>query len=101
MDSATEGQPEGIIEPVDLAKTPYELAVELHCPKCTGPMVRCQVGYVGIYGWWLERIVRQAGALGPLRAVSSEVVARSCTRCGFTELYAKDPASFTEGEEAH
>jgi hypothetical protein len=78
---------------------PYALAVEWYCPKCTGPMIRCQVGHVGIYGWWLERTSRPAGVLGPPRTVSSEVEARMCTRCGYTELYALEPAALLTGDD--
>src|SRR3954452_110812 len=81
------------------ASAPYALAVEWHCPKCTGPMIRCQVGHVAIYGWWLERTTRSAGMLGPPRTVSTEVEARMCIRCGYTELYALEPGALLTGDE--
>ena len=86
-------------EPAVMAGLPGEMAVELICPKCTGPMLKCQVGHVGIYGWWLERELRQAGTLGPPRTVSSEVAARVCVRCGFTELYATEPSALLAGDD--
>jgi hypothetical protein len=82
-----------------LANAPYALAVEWHCPKCTGPMMRCQVGHVGIYGWWLERVLRPAGVLGPPRSVSTDIEARMCTRCGYTEFYAVEPIALLMGDE--
>ncbi len=94
-----EGQP---TLPLDLpvkAQIPGETAAELNCPKCTGPMIKCQVGHVAIYGWWLEREVRHAGALGPPRTVSSEVAARVCIRCGYTELYAIEPRALLLGND--
>lgn len=78
---------------------PGETLAEWNCPKCTGPMIKCQVGHVAIYGWWLERVVRQAGALGPPRTVSSEVAARVCIRCGYTELYAKEPGALLSSDD--
>ena len=93
-------QPHEDVAPAPVpANAPYALAVEWHCPKCTGPMIRCQVGHVGIYGWWLERTLRPAGVLGPARSVSTEVEARMCTRCGYTELYAFEPAALLTGDE--
>src|SRR5437016_2233754 len=88
--------------PVEMpAQAPYALAVEPDCPKCTGPMVKCQVGHVAIYGWWLERVVRQAGVLGPPHTVSTDVTASTCIRCGYTELYAKEPAALALGDDAN
>lgn len=87
------------IEVVTTGESPGVTAVEPHCPKCTGPMLRCAVGSVGIYGWWLERVSRPAGPLGPPRAATSEVSARTCVRCGYTELYANDPTALLTGEE--
>jgi len=87
--------------PDTLTERPGPLAVEPDCPKCTGPVIRCQVGHVGIYGWWLERVSRPAGVLGPPRTVTSEVAARVCTRCGYTELYARDPGSLALKEDVH
>jgi len=81
--------------------TPGVRAVELNCPKCTGPMVKCDIGYVGIYGWWLERTSREASVLGPRRAVSSDVFAKTCIRCGYTEIYAKDPEALVAGDDAN
>ena len=80
---------------------PSTLAVEPQCPKCTDRMVLCQVGHVAIYGWWLEREIRPAGALGPPRTLSTDVVARMCIRCGFTELYAVEPAALLTGGDLH
>jgi hypothetical protein len=108
MDKASEGQSISPIgeDPSEMrldlpvkAQIPGETAVELHCPKCTGPMIKCQVGHVAIYGWWLEREARHAGALGPPRTVSSEVAARVCIRCGFTELYATEPGALLFGDD--
>lgn len=101
MDKGSEEVPRLETGPLDLADVPSVIAVELYCPKCTGPMIKCRVGYVGIYGWWLDRVSRQTGALGPPRAATSEVVAQVCTRCGFTELYARDPAALAESGEKH
>ena len=82
------------------AEAPGVLAAELNCPKCTGPMIKCNIGFVGIYGWWLQRTLRQAAsALGPPRSVSSDVFAKVCTRCGFTEIYAKDPQALAAGDD--
>jgi hypothetical protein len=86
----------GVLPPIPLTgreQVPAEEAVELHCPKCTGPMIKCQIGYVGIYGWWLERVSRPAGVLGPPRTVTSDVVTQTCVRCGYTELYAVTPTA--------
>jgi hypothetical protein len=62
-------------------------------------MLKCGVGYVGIYGWWIERSVRPAGPLGPSRNVSSDVAALACSRCGYIEFYARDPKALLGGEE--
>lgn len=87
--------PETDIVPVAIDTTVSEMpgvaAVEPHCPKCTGPMIRCRVGHVGIYGWWLERVSRPAGVLGPPRTSTSDLAALSCIRCGYTEFFATDP----------
>ena len=40
--------PSSVVEGKDV------VAVEPRCPKCTGPMVKCDIGYVGIYGWTLN-----------------------------------------------
>jgi hypothetical protein len=85
--------------PLTLTGVPGEIAIEPNCPKCTGPMVRSHVGYVGIYGWWLERVSHHSGALGPPRSAASDVAALVCTRCGYTELYAKDPSALLGREE--
>ena len=87
--------PSSVVEGKDV------VAVEPRCPKCTGPMVKCDIGYVGIYGWWLERAGRQASTLGPPRMISSDVAASTCIRCGYTELYAKDPAALVGVDEAN
>ena len=86
-------------EPLTQTMIPSETAAERNCPKCTGPMIKCQVGHVAIYGWWLERELRSAGVLGPPRTVSSDVTARTCIRCGYTELYATDPAALLSGND--
>lgn len=88
-----------VLSDTDLEEKPGVAAVEPHCPKCTGPMVRCSIGRVGIYGWWLERATRPAGALGPSRAAQSDVDANCCLRCGFTEFYAKDPRALLLGSD--
>jgi hypothetical protein len=54
---------------------------------------------VGIYGWWLERVTRPSGALGPARPSTSDVAADVCIRCGYTEFYAKNPVALAGGEE--
>ena len=84
---------------IEEVTSPGVLAVEPHCPRCTGPMVRCALGHVGIYGWWLERETRHAGVLGPPRTTTSDLVANACTRCGYTEFYAVDPAALAAGPE--
>jgi hypothetical protein len=91
----------GPLAPALVASIPGTMAVELHCPKCTGPMMKCAVGHVAIYGWWLERETRGAGTLGPPRTATSDVSARTCVRCGFTELYATDPTALLSGDEAN
>ncbi len=82
-------------------QSPGVLAVEPDCPKCTGPRVTCDVGHVGIYGWWLERTVRAAGALGPVRTVTAEVRALACIRCGYTEFYATRPQFLVPEDDKH
>ena len=102
MDGTLEdGKPVLVTGPLTELERPGELAIEPDCPKCTGPMLRCQVGYVGIYGWWLERVTHPAGALGPARTVTSDVSARVCTRCGYTELYANEPGALAPRDELH
>ena len=101
MDNSIEEHAILVTGPLSEAETPGVLAVELNCPKCTGPMIKCEIGYVGIYGWWLQRTTRQANALGPPRMVASDVFARVCTRCGYTELFATDPKALGAGNEAN
>jgi hypothetical protein len=100
VDNPIEEQAILVTGPLTEAELPGVLAVELNCPKCTGPMVKCDIGYVGIYGWWLERTKRMASVLGPRRAVASDVFARVCIRCGYTELYATDPKGLVAGDDA-
>ena len=101
MDKPIEEQPVVATGPLTLKERPGLIAIEPHCPKCTGPMIKCQIGHVGIYGWWLERVARQAGALGPPRTVTSDVAAMMCIRCGYVEFYAVEPAALLGGDEAH
>ena len=101
MDSSTEEVIVSELPAPEVAKSPSVLAVEPRCPKCTSQMLRCQIGHVSIYGWWLERVIEQAGALGPPRTATSDVEAHVCVQCGYTELYAKDPAAITSGSELH
>ena|SRR5438045_2353007 len=105
MDKAPEDQVEdtmtGPLSPAVVASVPDVMAMELNCPKCTGPMIKCEIGHVGIYGWWLERETRGAGVLGPPRTATSDVTARTCIRCGYTELYATDPVALLSGDEAN
>jgi hypothetical protein len=101
VDNPIEEQAVLVTGPLTEAAAPGVLAAELNCPKCTGPMIKCDIGFVGIYGWWLQRTLRQAAtALGPPRSVSSDVFAKVCTRCGFTELYAQDPQALAAGDDA-
>jgi hypothetical protein len=99
VDIQSEIEIEPVITAPERMETPVVIAVEPRCPKCTGPMVRCAVGYVGIYGWWLERVTRPAGTLGPPRTSTSDLVADTCIRCGYTEFFAKDPAALLAGDE--
>jgi len=40
---------------------------------------------------WVLRIVRRPDALIFKKAIESEVVARVCGECGYTEFYAEEP----------
>src|SRR6476659_1859990 len=88
-----------VIDTKHLGEDPGTVAVEPHCPKCTGPMVRCAIGRVSIYGWWLERVSRPAGTLGPPRSATSDLIAKACVRCGYTEFYAVDPSALIGGDD--
>jgi hypothetical protein len=101
MDNSMDEPAVLVTGPLSEDAAPAVRAIELDCPKCTGPMVKCDVGYVGIYGWWLERTARRASVLGPRRAISSEVYAKVCTQCGYTELFAKDPEVLVTNDEAN
>ncbi|MFL5732573.1 MAG: hypothetical protein ACJ78Q_05170 [Chloroflexia bacterium] len=101
MDNPIEEKAVLVTGPLTEEAAPGLRVLDLGCPKCNGPMVKCDIGYVGIYGWWLERTSRLASGLGPRRAVSSDVYAKACTVCGYTELYAKEPRALAVGEEAN
>ena len=91
----------GPLAPAMVESVPNVTAAELNCPKCTAPMIKCQIGHVAIYGWWLERVIGGGGTLGPPRTATSDLAARTCIRCGYTELYATEPAALLTGDEAH
>lgn len=101
MDNNIEETATLVTGPLTATEAPGVLAVEPQCPKCTGPMVKCRIGYVGIYGWWLQRESHTTGALGPPRVASSDVSALTCIRCGYTELYATEPQALAPGVEAN